>query len=213
MTRRRRGRFWPLSQCGSRCNVGESWPPGVGVVAACAAKVIQGGQSTCAGDIRGARPSACDRPPKQCARTASSALALRLLGLTGRMDRCWLQRTDGDALHAVLCAAGFNVRWLLRAIARRGLKAAFLRLLAMVAWTRALLTAQHATRNTRRAECRGPAAAVSVSVTLARMNFAGNSPRIRAFSNVELLPQCPPRLQTGNAGRHGISQGRLLRGN
>ena len=27
-----------------------------------------------------------------------------------RMDRCWLQGADGDALHAVLCAAGFNIR-------------------------------------------------------------------------------------------------------
>jgi IS5 family transposase len=34
-----------------------------------------------------------------------------------RMDRCWLKGTEGDALHAVLCAAGFNIRWLMRAIA------------------------------------------------------------------------------------------------
>jgi transposase, IS5 family len=33
-----------------------------------------------------------------------------------RMDRCWLQGAVGDALHAVSCAAGFNLRWLLRAI-------------------------------------------------------------------------------------------------
>jgi IS5 family transposase len=38
-----------------------------------------------------------------------------------RMDRCWLKGAEGDALHAVLCAAGFNIRWLLRAIARLGL--------------------------------------------------------------------------------------------
>ena len=38
-----------------------------------------------------------------------------------RMDRCWLKGSEGDALHAVLCAAGFNIRWLLRAIARLGL--------------------------------------------------------------------------------------------
>lgn len=48
-----------------------------------------------------------------------------------RMDRCWLQGATGDALHAVLCAAGFNIRWLLRAIARRGLKAVFLCLAAL----------------------------------------------------------------------------------
>jgi IS5 family transposase len=34
-----------------------------------------------------------------------------------RMDRCWLQGAVGDALHAVSCAAGFNLRWLMRAIA------------------------------------------------------------------------------------------------
>lgn len=35
-----------------------------------------------------------------------------------RMDRCWLKGAEGDALNAVLAAAGFNIRWLLRAIAR-----------------------------------------------------------------------------------------------
>ena len=35
-----------------------------------------------------------------------------------RMDRCWLQGALGDALHAVSCAAGYNLRWLMRAIAR-----------------------------------------------------------------------------------------------
>jgi IS5 family transposase len=44
-----------------------------------------------------------------------------------RMDRCWLQGATGDALHAVLCAAGYNLCWLLRAIVRMGLKAVFLR--------------------------------------------------------------------------------------
>ena len=40
-----------------------------------------------------------------------------------RMDRCWLNGATGDALHAVLCAAGYNLRWLLRAIVRLGKKA------------------------------------------------------------------------------------------
>jgi IS5 family transposase len=44
-----------------------------------------------------------------------------------RMDRCWLQGQLGDALHAVLCAAGYNLRWLLRAMMRLGLKALLLR--------------------------------------------------------------------------------------
>jgi transposase, IS5 family len=46
-----------------------------------------------------------------------------------RMDRCWLSGSSGDALHAVLCAAGFNIRWLLRAIAAKGLAALLLVLL------------------------------------------------------------------------------------
>lgn len=41
------------------------------------------------------------------------------------MRRCWLKGQTGDALHAVLCAAGFNLRWLLRAIVRLGLRAVF----------------------------------------------------------------------------------------
>ena len=52
-----------------------------------------------------------------------------------RMDRCWLRGQLGDALHAVLCATGYNLRWLLRAVVRLGLKATFLRplLLALMA--------------------------------------------------------------------------------
>ncbi len=43
------------------------------------------------------------------------------------MDRCWLRGALGDALHAVLCAAGYNLRWLLRAMVRMGLNALSLR--------------------------------------------------------------------------------------
>jgi IS5 family transposase len=50
-----------------------------------------------------------------------------------RMDRCWLQGAVGDALHALSCAAGYNIRWLLRAIARLGLGRLFFALLAL-AW-------------------------------------------------------------------------------
>jgi IS5 family transposase len=49
-----------------------------------------------------------------------------------RMDRCWLKGALGDALHAISCAAGYNLRWLLRAIARLGIGPAFLCLLQMV---------------------------------------------------------------------------------
>jgi IS5 family transposase len=44
-----------------------------------------------------------------------------------RMDRCWLQGQLGDALHAVLCATGYNLKWLMRAMVRLGLKAIYLR--------------------------------------------------------------------------------------
>ena len=35
------------------------------------------------------------------------------------MDRCHLKGETGDRLHAVLCAAGYNIRWLLRMIGRK----------------------------------------------------------------------------------------------
>ena len=37
-----------------------------------------------------------------------------------RMDRCHLKGEQGDRLHAVLCAAGYNIRWLLRMIVKKG---------------------------------------------------------------------------------------------
>ena len=60
-----------------------------------------------------------------------------------RMDRCWLQGADGDALHAVLCAAGFNIRWLLRAIATKGLKGLLLALWQWALWPRWIASASH----------------------------------------------------------------------
>ncbi len=50
------------------------------------------------------------------------------------MDRCHLKGAQGDRLHAVLCAAGYNIRWLLRMIARKGiafLQRLYLRLCAV----------------------------------------------------------------------------------
>ncbi|QOT75777.1 IS5 family transposase [Cupriavidus basilensis] len=41
------------------------------------------------------------------------------------LRRNWLKGEAGDALHPILCAAGFNLRWLLRAIVRLGLSAVF----------------------------------------------------------------------------------------
>ena len=50
-----------------------------------------------------------------------------------RMDRCWLAGSIGDALHTMLCAAGYNLRWLMRAVARLGLKG-FFALIALILW-------------------------------------------------------------------------------
>jgi IS5 family transposase len=63
-----------------------------------------------------------------------------------RMDRCWLQGAVGDALHALCCAAGYNIRWLLRAIARRGLGALFCAVCAVVASVACLLGASPPSR-------------------------------------------------------------------
>jgi IS5 family transposase len=51
-----------------------------------------------------------------------------------RMNRCHLKGANGDSLHAVLCAAGYNIRWLLRMIVKKGLSL-FLRLLQAAGWT------------------------------------------------------------------------------
>jgi IS5 family transposase len=58
-----------------------------------------------------------------------------------RLDRCWLQGAIGDALHALSCAAGYNIRWLLRAIARLGLSGLFYALSAGVTCLACLLEA------------------------------------------------------------------------
>ena len=49
------------------------------------------------------------------------------------MDRCHLKGELADRLHAVLCAAGYNIRWLLRVIVLKGLRA-LLRLLQPARW-------------------------------------------------------------------------------
>lgn len=43
------------------------------------------------------------------------------------LRRNWLKGSEGDVLHPVLCAAGYNLRWLMRAVTRLGLKALFAR--------------------------------------------------------------------------------------
>ena len=39
-----------------------------------------------------------------------------------RLDRCYLKGKTGDAIHAVLCAAGYNIKWLMRMILQKGIK-------------------------------------------------------------------------------------------
>src|SRR5690606_14239607 len=67
-----------------------------------------------------------------------------------RMDRCHLKGEDGDRLHAVLCAAGYNIKWLLRMIARKGvlfLWRLFLRLEKWMSqgWLRLAMAARRST--------------------------------------------------------------------
>lgn len=57
-----------------------------------------------------------------------------------RMDRCWLQGALGDALHALSCAAGYNIRWLMRAIARLTAKRSSLALPDVAAYARITVT-------------------------------------------------------------------------
>lgn len=58
-----------------------------------------------------------------------------------RMGRCWLQGAVGDALHALCSAAGDNIRWLLGAITRLGLRGLFFALSAVVVCVVGLLVA------------------------------------------------------------------------
>lgn len=50
------------------------------------------------------------------------------------MDRCWLQGAVSDALHALSCAPGYNIPWVLRAIARLGLGGLFCVLFAVTVY-------------------------------------------------------------------------------
>ena len=68
-----------------------------------------------------------------------------------RLDRCWLKGQLGDALHAISCAAGYNLRWLLRAIARLGIGPVFLCLLQMVLMAATAVAATLPARGRQRA--------------------------------------------------------------
>ena len=78
-----------------------------------------------------------------------------------RMQRCHLKAEIGDRLHAVLCAAGYNLKWLLRMIAKKGitfLEEVFLRLQKtrsqQPSWPRSLVTRPLSTAKSWIANCR-----------------------------------------------------------
>ncbi len=48
------------------------------------------------------------------------------------MGRCHLKGSIGDSIHAVLCAAGYNIRWLMRMILKHGIRRFFRLFFALV---------------------------------------------------------------------------------
>jgi IS5 family transposase len=77
---------------------------------------------------RGKFNSLTDEEKKSLKRRQAIEPIIGHLKADHRMNRCHLKGSIGDSLHAVLCAAGFNIRWLLRMIAKKGIDL-FLRLL------------------------------------------------------------------------------------
>ena len=81
---------------------------------------------------RGRFKSLTDKERKNLKRRQAIEPIIGHLKADHRMNRCHLKGGQGDSLHAVLCAAGYNIRWLLRMIAKKGvpfLQTLFLRLL------------------------------------------------------------------------------------
>ncbi|OLI23421.1 transposase, partial [Xanthomonas oryzae pv. oryzae] len=56
---------------------------------------------------------------------------------------------NGDALHAVLCAAGYTIRWLLQAMVRLGLKGLFAPMVGRLAMLATVLALSLKASNTR----------------------------------------------------------------
>ena len=68
---------------------------------------------------------------REMARRQANEPIIGQLRLDHRSDRCPLKGEMGDRIHAVLCAAGYNLRWLMRNLPHQSAKA-FLRLLAVL---------------------------------------------------------------------------------
>ena len=77
---------------------------------------------------RGKFKSMTDQEKKSLKRRQAIEPIIGHLKTDHRINRCHLKGSLGDSLHAVLCAAGFNLRWLLRMIIKKGI-GLFLRLL------------------------------------------------------------------------------------
>jgi hypothetical protein len=89
-----------------------------------------------------------------------------------RMDRCWLTGAEGDALHALCCAAGYNIRWLLRAIARLGLGALFCALSVIGVYAAGMLMALRVASRAARADFGGVRARSPAPISL-RLGMVG----------------------------------------
>lgn len=90
------------------------------------------------------------------------------------MRRCWLKGEQGDALNAVLCAAGFNIRWLMRAILRLGLAGLLLALFGLwQAWLRAVNSADDTTSELLEGLKTGPRCLCRRSNEFRRADFLG----------------------------------------
>lgn len=83
---------------------------------------------------RGKYKSLSDEERKSLKRRQAVEPVIGHLKQDHRMHRCWLKGSAGDALNAVLSAAGYNLRWLMRAIMRLGLGADALRRLLAEFW-------------------------------------------------------------------------------
>ena len=80
---------------------------------------------------RGKYKSLTDRERKLLKRRQAIEPIIGHLKADHRMHRCYLKGEKGDRLNAVLCAAGYNIQWLLRMIAKKGvtfLRCLYLRL-------------------------------------------------------------------------------------
>lgn len=105
---------------------------------------------------RGKVKSLTDRQRRDLKRRQAVEPAIGHLKHDNAMDRCWLVGEMGDALHAVLCAAGYNIRWLLRAIVRLGLQGLLAPVLVLLAWL--MVAPIPASRRCRTAASAAPAA-------------------------------------------------------